>query len=322
MIEIIVSKNGAGQRCDRFLSKAAPGVSLSSLQKAFRKKDVKRNGKPCRAAEHLAEGDVVRLYGNHPAEKTTSPPAGGTPPWRRMRAEASRVQNSPLHLAYAGCGRGGREADGLVPSIVYEDDTLLVLHKPPGIPSQPDFEEMARDYVNNYPLSTVHYQPDGFTPSLCHRLDRNTEGLLLFAKTAETLRDITAKIKNREIKKTYRCVVEGVPSPSSGEWRDWLWKDAKEKRVYAQSMPSPGAKEAVLCYTVLKTLNGKSLLEIELVTGRTHQIRVQCASRGFPILGDGKYGKGRKGGPLSLCAAKLEFDGKVFEIDKKFHGFD
>ncbi|MDR0326222.1 MAG: RluA family pseudouridine synthase [Oscillospiraceae bacterium] len=286
MKEYTVTQNGAGQRADRFLAKAAPGLPPSALQKAFRKKDVKRNGKPCRAGERLAEGDLVRLY------------TGG------IQTEIINEQSIVRHYRTL-----------TAEMIVYEDRRFLVLHKPAGILSQPDLEEMARAYVGAA-------EDNGFLPSLCHRLDRNTEGLLLFAKTAEALRDLTARIKNREVSKTYHCVVSGVPSPASGEWRDWLWKDAKQKRVYARPKPSPGAKEAVLRYMVLRAAGGKSLLEINLVTGRTHQIRVQCASRGFPIVGDSKYGTERKGGPLALCAVKLEFDKKVFRIDKKFADFD
>jgi 23S rRNA pseudouridine955/2504/2580 synthase len=257
-------------------------VPPSAIQKAFRKKDVKLNGKPCRADHRLAEGDVVRLYGAA---------AGGL----------------SVPQAY------GRDCPAL--TVIHEDERILVLHKPAGIPSQPDFEEAARAYAGAG-------DDNGFRPSLCHRLDRNTEGLLLFAKTAEALRDITAKIKNREVGRVYRCVVEGCPSPDPGVWRDWLWKDAREKRVYARPNPSPGAMEAVLRYKVLRTASGRSLLEVELVTGRTHQIRVQCASRGFAVLGDGKYGRGKKGEPLALCAVRLELDGNVFEIEKKFPGFD
>ncbi|MCL2002957.1 MAG: RluA family pseudouridine synthase [Oscillospiraceae bacterium] len=285
MKEYAVTKDSAGQRADRFLSRAAPGLPPSAIQKAFRKKDVKRNGRPCRADERLAEGDVVRVYALD------------------AHAHAQRKDERVKMKEYGTLGVG---------SIVYEDERMLVLHKPPGVPSQPDFEEMARAYVRNCQLSIVNCQL--FTPSLCHRLDRNTEGLLLFAKTGEALRDITEKIRRREVVKTYRCAVEGVPSPAKGEWRDYLWKDAVEKRVYARKSPSPGAKEAVLRYAVLQSVGGKSLLEIELVTGRTHQIRVQCASRGFPVLGDGKYGKGRKGEPLALCAVKIKLDGRVFEI--------
>jgi 23S rRNA pseudouridine955/2504/2580 synthase len=287
MREFTVTKNGAGQRCDRFLSKAAPDIPANALQKAFRKKDVKRNGKPCRADHRLAEGDVVRLYVSIQAPVNSE-----------QITDNSYGMLEQKH-------------------IVYECDGYLVLHKPAGIPSQPDFEEMAR--ARCYLLTDYCSL---FTPSLCHRLDRNTEGLLLFAKTAGALRDITAKIKNREVFRTYRCVVEGRPSPGEGVWRDWLWKDSREKRVYARQKSSPGAVEAMLRYEVLRTVNGRSLLEIELITGRTHQIRVQCASRGFNILGDGKYGTGRKGEPLALCAVKLELDGNVFEIDKKFPGFD
>jgi 23S rRNA pseudouridine955/2504/2580 synthase len=275
MDEYIVTKNSAGQRADRFISKAAPGLSSSAVQKAFRKKDIKRNGKPCRADERLAFGDAVRVYG--------------------VRTRGDRLPEAKKPVT-----------SGVKLDIVYEDLNILILNKPAGIPSQPDFEEIARSYAGLPP------EP-GFVPSLCHRLDRNTGGLLIFAKTAEALRDITQKIKDRKVIKTYRCTVLGVPVPAVGEWRDWLWKDSRQNRVYAREKPSPGAKEALLHYKVLSSKDGKSELEIVLVTGRTHQIRVQCASRGFPIAGDGKYGKGRKGEPLALRAVKLEFDGMVFE---------
>ncbi len=298
MREFTITKNDVGKRADRFLGRAAPDVPPAAIQKAFRKKDVKRNGKPCRADERLAEGDTVRLY----------IPSITIPPPTRECAALSRDR------------------------IVYEDARLLVLHKPSGVPSQSGggeagIEDMARAYL----LQSGEWSPErenGFLPSLCHRLDRGTEGLLLFAKTAEALRTLTEMIRNREVVKTYRCVVLGTPSPPEGEWRDFLWKDAKRKRVYAQKTPSPGAKSALSRYKVLRSANGKSLLEIELVTGRTHQIRVQCASRGHPIVGDGKYGKARSGGAMALCAVRIELlcaiaggyqEPLVFEIDKNFH---
>ncbi|MDR1692878.1 MAG: RluA family pseudouridine synthase [Oscillospiraceae bacterium] len=298
MREYTVTENDAGKRADRFLSRAAPDITPSALQKAFRKKDVKKNGKPCRADDRLAAGDTVRLY--LPAVTAAPPEERRCPP--------------------------------LTPGMVfYEDAHLLVLHKPGNLPSQADngefgIEDMARAYLRD----TKQWSPEkenGFTPSLCHRLDRGTEGLLLFAKTGWALRTLTGLIRDREVIKTYRCVVAGAPARPSGEWRDYLWKDAKQKRVYARKNPSPGAKMALSRYRVLGAANGKSLLEVELITGRTHQIRVQCASRGFPVEGDGKYGKG--GGSLALCAVAIEIgSGEVpeswrsFRLDKKFPDFD
>ncbi|MDR0293244.1 MAG: RluA family pseudouridine synthase [Oscillospiraceae bacterium] len=315
MREYTVTKNGDGSRADRFLSKTAPDVPPSALQKAFRRRDVKRGGKPCRAGERLAEGDTIRLYG-------VTPPVGNGPPARSAPPGRERIGHALI----------GRSLN-----ILYEDPHILVLRKPAGLPSQNDggeagIEDMARAYLRGKG-EWAPAEENGFLPSLCHRLDRNTEGLLLFAKTAAALRVLTEKIKNREIIKTYRCVIEGVPPEPSGEWRDWLWKDAKRKRVYAQMNPSPGAKQAVLRYRVLRTRGERSLLEIELVTGRTHQIRVQCASRGFPIAGDGKYGRGGGKREMALCAVKIEMrfradagalgymDGQVFQIDKNFADF-
>lgn len=303
MREYVITKNDAGKRADRFLGRAAPDVPPAAVQKAFRKKDVKRNGKPCRADERLAEGDTVRLY----------IPFNPVPP---VSAERDYTVLSP------DC-------------IVYESPQFMVLRKPPGVPSQSGggeagIEDMARAYLRQ----SGEWSPEdenGFLPSLCHRLDWGTEGLLLFAKTGETLRTLTEMIRNHEVVKTYRCVVLGTPSPPEGEWRDYLWKDAKQKRVYARKMLSPGAKIALSRYKVLRSSKGRSLLEIELITGRTHQIRVQCASRGHPIVGDGKYGKARGNGEMALCAVRIELhraaaggyqEPMVFEIDKIFADFD
>ena len=300
MREYIITKNDANRRADRVLAKGAPDLPGSLLQKAFRKKDVKRNGRPCRPEDRLAEGDVLRLYGCD-----TAPP----------KAKSEAVP--PLDAS----------------SIVYEDKHILMLRKPGGIPSQktdrePGIEDMAREYL----LQKKSWNPDketGFAPSLCHRLDRNTEGLILFAKSAEALQFLTEKIKRREIVKTYHCLVEGCPAPKAGEWQDFLWKDAQKKHVYIKPPHTPGAKKALLRYKVLDNRGNRSLLEIELVTGRTHQIRVQCAGRGHPILGDGKYGTPIKNHPMALCAVKLEMafteegtlgylSGKVFSLKSPY----
>ena len=132
---------------------------------------------------------------------------------------------------------------------------------------------------------------NAFTPALCNRIDRNTGGIVIAAKNAEALRILNQKIKDREIDKRYLCIVHGTPRPASGRLEGQLFKDAKENRVYITKTPQKGSKTCITFYKTLQSRNGLSLVECELVTGRTHQIRAQMAAAGWPLLGDGKYGK-------------------------------
>ena len=122
-------------------------------------------------------------------------------------------------------------------------------------------------------------------------IDRNTGGIVIAAKNAEALRILNQKIKDREIDKRYLCIVHGTPRPASGRLEGQLFKDAKENRVYVTKTPQKGSKTCITLYKTLQSRNGLSLVECELVTGRTHQIRAQMAAAGWPLLGDGKYGK-------------------------------
>ena len=128
-------------------------------------------------------------------------------------------------------------------------------------------------------------------PALCNRIDRNTGGIVIAAKNAETLRIMNQKIKDRELDKRYLAIVEGTPKPAKGSLKGYLFKDAKKNRVFVTDTPQPGAKTCQTNYQVLGSNQGLSLVECELITGRTHQIRAQFAHAGHPLLGDGKYGK-------------------------------
>ena len=138
------------------------------------------------------------------------------------------------------------------------------------------------------------YWEHSFAPALCNRIDRNTGGIVLAAKTAEGLRVMNQKIKDRELSKYYLCVVQGKMEPRDGELKGYLFKDEVKKQVYVRSRPEPGAKTAVTVYKTLAVRNGLSLVECDLITGRTHQIRAQFAAAGHPLLGDGKYGSERE----------------------------
>ncbi|MCL2081710.1 MAG: RluA family pseudouridine synthase [Oscillospiraceae bacterium] len=304
MRQYVIKANDADMRADRFLRKAAADIPFSAIQKAFRTKNVKRNGKRCPADVRLTAGDELRLYVNEPQPE------------------------SPAYLLY-------RNAP--MPIVVYEDDNILVLHKPPGLLSQSNIplDNSLESSMRTYLLDRGKWNPaeeNVFTPSLCHRLDRGTEGLVLAAKTAPALRILTEKIALREIRKTYRAVVFGTPSPNRGIWRDFLYKDARQSLVTVCKGLTKGARTAELEYNTIETRHGLCLLECYLITGRTHQIRVQCAHHGHPILGDGKYGRDNHSGKRhqALCATSLLFNfrtsadfleylkGKKFEINKGF----
>ena len=269
MKEFIVTKNDAGQRLDRFCARAAPKLPSSLMQRYFRTKDIKINGHWARPDARLAEGDAVRLY----------------IPDEFFGADDRRQD------------RGGYLAS-LRPKldIVYEDERVLLVNKRPGVLCHaekgwsPD-TLVAHIQARAYQLG--QWDPaaeNSFAPALCNRIDRGTGGIVIAAKTAEALRILDDRIRAREITKEYLCVCLGAPSPREGRLECWLFKDAAKNRVYVKSRSEPGASLAVTDYRTLDTRGGLSLLECRLHTGRTHQIRVQLAHAGHPLLGDSKYG--------------------------------
>ena len=190
------------------------------------------------------------------------------------------------------------------------------------------------DHIQAYLYAKGEWKPrqeHSFAPALCNRIDRNTGGIVIAAKTAEALRVLNQKIKDRELEKRYLCVVHGTPKPRAGTLEGYIFKDAKENRVYVTQKPQPGSKTAVTKYRTLESRNGLSLVECELITGRTHQIRAMMAAAGTPLLGDGKYGKldkrfDRKYQALYSYKLKFAFttdagalaylDGKEFTVDR------
>ena len=183
-------------------------------------------------------------------------------------------------------------------NIVYEDEHILLVDKRPGLAVHPhDGAEYGRtliDQIQAYLYQKKEWRPreeHSFTPALCNRIDRNTGGIVIAAKTAEALRVMNQKIKDREMDKRYLAVVEGTPRPREGSLKGYLFKDAVKNRVFVTDAPKPGAKTCQTNYRVLASRSGLSLVECELITGRTHQIRAQFAHAGHPLLGDGKYGK-------------------------------
>ena len=268
MKEITIGQNDAGQRLDRFLSKAVPLLPASLAQKYIRIKRIKCNGARAERDTRLKAGDVLQLYIND--EFFDKP----------------REDNAYLTVA----------APKL--NIVYEDAHILLVDKRPGLAVHPhDGAEYGRtliDHIQAYLYQKREWSPRGensFVPALCNRIDRNTGGIVIAAKTAEALRVMNQKIKDRELDKRYLAIVEGTPRPPRGSLRGYLFKDAKKNRVFVTDTPQPGSKTCQTNYVTLGSSRGLSLVECELITGRTHQIRAQFAHAGHPLLGDGKYGK-------------------------------
>lgn len=268
MKELTIGTNDAGQRLDRFLAKAVPLLPASLAQKYIRLKRIKRNGARAQRDTRLEAGDLLQLYINDEFFDTP------------------REDNAYLTVA----------APKL--NIVYEDENILLVDKRPGLAVHPhDGAEYGRtliDQIQAYLYQKHEWRPreeNAFTPALCNRIDRNTGGIVIAAKTAEALRVMNQKIKDRELDKRYLAIVEGTPKPREGSLKGYLFKDAVKNRVFVTDTPKPGAKTCQTNYRVLDSRNGLSLVECELITGRTHQIRAQFAHAGHPLLGDGKYGK-------------------------------
>ena len=268
MKELTIGRNDAGQRLDRFLAKAVPLLPASLAQKYIRLKRIKLAGKRVSRDTRLNEGDVLQLYINDEFFDTPS------------------QDNAYLTVA----------APKL--NIVYEDENLLLVDKRPGLAVHPhdgaEYGKTLIDHIQAYLYAKHEWRPreeNAFTPALCNRIDRNTGGIVIAAKNAEALRILNQKIKDREIDKRYLAIVEGTPKPKEGVLKGYLFKDAAKNRVFVTDTPQAGSKSCETRYRVLQSRNGLSLVECELVTGRTHQIRAQFAHAGHPLLGDGKYGK-------------------------------
>ena len=268
MKELTIGQNDAGQRLDRFLAKAVPLLPASLAQKYIRIKRIKLNGARAERDTRLQAGDVLSLYIND--EFFDKP----------------REDNAYLTVA----------APKL--NIVYEDENILLVDKRPGLAVHPhDGAEYGRtliDQIQAYLYQKKEWRPreeNAFTPALCNRIDRNTGGIVIAAKTAEALRILNQKIRDREIDKRYLAIVEGTLPKREGSLIGFLFKDAKKNRVFVTDTPQPGSKSCRTDYRVLASRNGLTLVECRLITGRTHQIRAQFAHAGHPLLGDGKYGK-------------------------------
>ncbi|MBR6633644.1 MAG: RluA family pseudouridine synthase [Clostridia bacterium] len=266
MKTFIITKNDAGQRLDKYITKSMPSLPPSLMYKYIREKRVKVNGKKAVQNLRLNEGDVVDFY---------------------IRDEFFEKESDTSFT---------RLNPNL--NVVFEDENILLVDKRPGVIVHSDDKETNGtliDKIKAYLYKKGEYNPDeerSFVPSLCNRIDRNTGGIVICAKNAEALRCVNDLIKNNEVSKKYLALVHGTFNNKEGHIKNFLLKDSNTNTVKVYEKPTPNALTAESYYTVLKTdvSRNLSLVEVRLVTGRTHQIRAQFSHMGHPLVGDGKYG--------------------------------
>ena len=306
MKSVTVTKNDAGQRFDKFIQKLCPTLPASLLYKYIRTKHIKLNRKKPEISAKIHEGDKVDLY----------------IPDEFFEAVTKNYDflSSPERL-----------------NIVYEDDNILLVDKIQGLLVHPDkgeYRDTLIGRIQHYLYNKGEFEPESensFKPALANRIDRNTGGIVIACKNAQALRIICQKIKDREIDKRYLCVVHGTPKQKSATLEGFLEKNEEKNKVYLSGKKTDNNRTIKTRYNTLASKNGLSLLEVELLTGRTHQIRAHLASIGHPLLGDGKYGKLKDDKKLgfdkqALYSYKLSFDfktdagilnylnGKTFEV--------
>ena len=272
MKNLIVDEKYNNKKLSTFLLASFPKLSINSIYKALRKKDIKINGIRTNSDVCVNTADNIDVY------------------------ISDEILFPTFNL-----------------DVVFEDDNILIINKCSGI-------EVTGD---NSLTSEVHlkYSSSEFKPMPCHRLDRNTTGLVLFAKNQKTLDILLDKFKNHEIEKHYIALVYGAPPKKYDRLEAYLFKDAKKSLVYISDTPKTGYRKIITSYNIIeKRTNGSCLLEVQIETGRTHQIRAHLAHIGLPIIGDGKYGlndinKKFSSKTQKLCSYKLKFD---FKTDSGF----
>ena len=266
MKSFTIGKNDANQRFDKFITKAVPSLPQSLMYKYLRTKRIKLNGRKAEISTRIKEGDIVEMYIN----------------------DEFFVKEESVYDFM----RASKDID-----IVYEDENIVLLNKKVGLLCHPDDKEYVDTLIGRlkrYLYEKGEYNPDdesSFTPALVNRIDRNTGGIVIAAKNAESLRILNKKLKDREIEKYYLCVVHGYLNKKSDILKGYLIKNEDKNLVRIYNKKTENSKEVRTEYKVLSEKNNLSLVEVHLLTGRTHQIRAHFAFIGHPLLGDGKYGK-------------------------------
>ncbi len=283
-----INNNDAGQRLDKFVTKSAPKLPKNLLYKYIRLKRIKVNSKRADISTRLSIGDIVDMYIND---------------------EFFEKAQKSYDFMYASKKL----------NIVYEDNNVLVVDKPQGLivhPDENEYRDTLVTRIQRYLYEKGEYNPEienSFSPALANRIDRNTCGLVIAAKNAVALRILNQKIKDREIDKYYHCLVHGKLEDKHGTMTAYLSKNESKNKVQIFDVNTSETKEIHTEFKVLSESSGVSLLEIKLLTGRTHQIRAHLAHIGHPIIGDTKYGAPAKDknhgySHQALCSYKLVFN--------------
>lgn len=301
MREFLIKENDADQRVDKFLQKSLHQLPKSLMYKYIRNKKIKVNKKRCEISQRLQVGDSVQCY---------------------IAEEFFEEDKNALDFLQV--------SDEL--AILYEDEDLLIVDKPSGLLAHRDadrIQDTLSDRILHYLYKQGCYDPNkeqSFTPALCHRIDRNTQGIVIAAKNAAALRGMNAHIRNREVTKKYLCIAQGVFEKK----RDHVvlyHKKTEQNKAVLQEQEAQGFKKMESIYTVKHQGARYALVEVELLSGRSHQIRSMMSYLHHPLLGDVKYGAKKDGEKTyqALCAYRIEFhfpkntpldhlDGKVLEL--------
>ncbi len=303
MRELVVKKNDANQRLDKFLLKKFKTMPKKMAYMYIRKKCVKVNGKKSTPEVMLKENDLLTFYIKDEF-------------FDNIQEENYEFLKAPKNL-----------------KIIYEDENIILLDKKPGVIVHQDKSyhfDCLLLRLQHYLYDNGEYNPkeeNCFAPALVNRIDRNTGGIVIGAKNAESLRILNQKMKDRELHKFYLCLLINKPKKDNAILSDYLIKNEKTNKVTVLRNEKQGAKKILTKYSVLETNNNLTLCEVELLTGRTHQIRAHMSSIGCPILGDNKYGNKKLNQKYSLSkqclySYKLAFDfttdsGILSYLDKK-----
>lgn len=296
LTRFFITSDDTGKKIDRIILSRYPNSSKNLIFKAFRKRDIKIDGARVDAAFIPNTGSLVEIYTSEPIDKP-----------------AKKVENKWYE-------------------VVYEDENIVLVNKKQGISVQSENNNISEN--EDIPLIDLIMNEKKECLYLCHRIDRNTSGLLLLAKSTGVLDAAIKEMTLGNIKKYYQCIVSGHLEKDQDELIAYLFKDSIKSRVYINNQPSKNSKKIITKYRTLAVSINTSLLEIELVTGRTHQIRAHLAYTGHPVIGDGKYGRNDLNKEFNiyrqeLCAYKMSFcnieckdlsylSTSVFKIDPVF----